>query len=145
LLKESVDVAGQFLDAGTIVYERTNSTDNPLNTSIDGIASKLPLEVLVNNGTASAAELVAGAIRDRNRGILIGQTTYGKGTVQQIFRLSDNSSLHITAAEWLTPNLQHLDGEGLVPMISMIPDSNGRDVELGEAIRQLLPLISQES
>ncbi len=143
LLKESVDVAGEFLESGIVVYERTNSVENPLTTSSNGIANRLPLVVLVNNGTASAAELVAGAIRDRQRGILIGQTTYGKGTVQQIFRLSDNSSLHITAAEWLTPNHQHLDGKGLEPTISMIPDVNGRDVELGEAVRQLLPLISQ--
>jgi carboxyl-terminal processing protease len=138
LLKESVDVASQFLDGGVVVYERTNSVENPLNADTNGLATKIPLVVLVNQGTASAAELVAGAIQDRQRGILVGQTTYGKGTVQQIFRLSDNSSLHITAAEWLTPNHQHLDGQGLEPTIAMIPDVNGRDVELGEAVRQLL-------
>ncbi len=138
LLKESVDVASQFLDGGVVVFERTNSVENPLNAATNGLATHIPLVVLVNQGTASAAELVAGAIRDRQRGILVGQTTYGKGTVQQIFRLSDNSSLHITAAEWLTPNQQHLDGHGLEPTISMIPDVNGRDVELGEAVRQLL-------
>ncbi|MCA0453034.1 MAG: hypothetical protein LCI00_03560 [Chloroflexi bacterium] len=142
LLKESVDVASQFLDGGVVVYEKTNTVESPLNVSSDGVAVDTPLIVLVNNGTASAAELVAGAIRDRGRGILIGQTTYGKGTVQQIFRLSDNSSLHITAAEWLTPNHEHLDGEGLVPNIEMIPDINGRDVELGEAVRQILSMIN---
>jgi carboxyl-terminal processing protease len=141
LLKESVDVASQFLDGGVVVYERTNSVENPLNAAANGLATHVPLVVLVNKGTASAAELVAGAIRDRQRGILVGQSTYGKGTVQQIFRLSDNSSLHITAAEWLTPSHQHLDGEGLEPTISMIPDVNGRDVELGEAIRQLLAML----
>lgn len=143
LLKESVDVASQFLDAGVVVYEKTNSVESPLNVSLEGLATETPLVVLVNGGTASAAELVAGAIRDRDRGILIGQTTYGKGTVQQIFRLSDNSSLHITAAEWLTPNHQHLDGQGLEPNIAMIPDINGRDVELGEAVRQLHSMISE--
>jgi carboxyl-terminal processing protease len=141
LLKESVDVASQFLDGGVVVYEKTNSIENPLNATSNGLATHLPLVVLVNQGTASAAELVAGAIRDRQRGILIGQTTYGKGTVQQIFSLSDHSSLHITAAEWLTPNHQHLDGKGLEPTISMIPDANGRDVELGEAVRQLLTML----
>lgn len=98
----------------------------------------MPLVVLMNQGTASAAELVAGAIRDSDRGILIGQTTYGKGSVQQIFRLSDGSSLHVTAAEWLTPKRVHLDGIGLEPDIMMIPDVNGRDVELGEAVRYLV-------
>jgi carboxyl-terminal processing protease len=102
-----------------------------------GLATDLPLVVLVNQGTASASELVAGAIQDQDRGILVGQQTFGKGTVQQIFRLSDNSSLHITSAEWLTPNRRRLENIGLVPDITMIPDVNGRDVELGEAIRYL--------
>jgi carboxyl-terminal processing protease len=93
--------------------------------------------VLIDQVTASAAELVAGAIRDRGRGILIGQRTYGKGSVQLIFRLSDNSSVHITAAEWFTPGRAPLDGHGLEPDISMIPAEDGRDVELGEAIRYL--------
>jgi carboxyl-terminal processing protease len=137
LLQESVAVASQFLDAGVIVYERSNKDEQALNADSGGLATDWPLVVLVNKGTASAAELVAGAIQDRNRGILIGQTTFGKGTVQQIFRLSDNSSLHVTAAEWLTPNRHHLDGTGLEPTIAMIPDTNGRDVELGEAVRQL--------
>ena len=97
----------------------------------------LPLAVLVNEHTASGAELVAGAIQDDQRGILIGQKTYGKGTVQQIFPLSDKSSLHVTAAEWLTPQRHALDTVGLQPDIAMIPDAQGRDVELGEAVRQL--------
>ncbi len=143
LLKESVDVASQFLDGGVVVYEKTNSVETPLNAASNGLATQIPLIVLVNHGTASASELVSGAIRDRERGILIGQATYGKGTVQQIFRLSDNSSLHITAAEWLTPKQQHLDGQGLEPDISMIPDVNGRDVELGEAVRQLSAILAK--
>jgi carboxyl-terminal processing protease len=88
-------------------------------------------------GTACAAELVAGAIRDRGRGILIGQQTYGKGSVQLIFPLSDDSSIHITSAEWFTPNQTALKDVGLTPDIAMIPDESGRDVELGEAVRQL--------
>jgi carboxyl-terminal processing protease len=137
LLHEAVEVASQFVDGGVVVYEKSNTDEQPLNADSGGLATKLPLVVLVNQGTASAAELVAGAIQDRGRGILVGQTTYGKGTVQQIFRLSDDSSLHITAAEWLTPKHRELDGKGLDPDISMIPDANGRDVELGEAVRQL--------
>ena len=137
LLKESVTVAGEFLDGGVVVYEKSNDEERSLSAEPGGLALDLPLVVLVNHGTASAAELVAGAIRDRDRGILVGQTTFGKGTVQQIYRLSDNSSLHITAAEWFTPAHNQIDGTGLEPTIPMIPDSNGRDVELGEAVRQL--------
>jgi carboxyl-terminal processing protease len=137
LLQESVKAASEFLEEGIVVYERTNNSEKALNVQPGGKAIYLPLVVLINQGTASAAELVAGAIRDRNRGILVGQTTYGKGSVQQIFRLSDGSSLHVTAAEWLTPKREHLDGVGLQPDIVMIPDVNGRDVELGEALRYL--------
>jgi carboxyl-terminal processing protease len=141
LLQESVTSAGQFLKGGVIVYEKSNQEEHPLNAPSDGLATDIPLVVLVNKGTASAAELVAGAIQDRKRGMLIGQTTYGKGTVQQIFRLSDNSSLHVTSAEWYTPNHNEIDGKGLQPDIPMIPDPNGRDVETGEAVRQLEKLL----
>lgn len=137
LLQESIQVAGQFLNGGVIVYEKTNTEEQAFRAEEGGLATDLPLIVLINQGTASAAELVAGAIRDRERGILIGQVTYGKGTVQQIFALSDSSSLHITSAEWFTPERNELDQHGLKPDIEMIPDINGRDIELGEAIRYL--------
>ena len=91
--------------------------------------------VLINHNTASAAELVAAALQENNRAIVIGQNSYGKGTVQQIFPLSDGSSLHVTSAEWYTANDTSLEGVGLTPDIVMIADENGRDVELGEAIR----------
>lgn len=138
LLQESVDVASQFLDENmVIVYENSNNTERILTASNGGLATDIPLVVLVNQGTASASELVAGAIQDHGRGTLIGQRTFGKGTVQQIFRLSDESSVHITSAEWLTPDQRRLESIGLEPDITMIPDVNGRDVELGEAIRYL--------
>jgi|FLYN01.1.fsa_nt_gi carboxyl-terminal processing protease len=137
LLQESVQVASHFIEQGVIVYERDRENEQPFNAEPGGVATDLPLAVLVNQGTASAAELVAGAIQDHERGILVGQRTFGKGSVQQIFRLSDNSSLHITSAEWFTPDRNTLEGDGLEPDISMIPDTNGRDVELGEAIRYL--------
>ena len=137
LLQESVEVASEFLDGGVVFYERRRGEETKTTASPGGAALDQPLVVLVNNGTASAAELVAGAIRDRGRGITIGQRTYGKGSVQLIFRLSDESSIHITAAEWFTPARAPLDGTGLEPDIPMIPAEDGRDVELGEAVRFL--------
>lgn len=138
LLQESIDVASQFLSKDEVVlYERNNDSERTFNAGEGALGLDYPIVVLVNGGTASAAELVAGAIRDNEHGILLGQRTYGKGTVQQIFRLSDESSLHVTSAEWLTPSRAVLDGNGLEPDITMIPDPNGRDVELGEAVRQL--------
>lgn len=137
LLQESVTVADEFLDGGVVLYERSRDSERTFDAQPGGAITDLPLVVLVDVGTASAAELVAGAIRDSGRGIIIGQTTFGKGTVQQIFRLSDQSSIHITSAEWFTPNNSTIEGVGLVPDITMIPDENGRDVEIGEAIRHL--------
>ena len=100
-----------------------------------GYALKIPVVVLVNHGTASASEIVAGAIQDRERGMLVGETTFGKGSVQLIFDLSDGSSLHVTAARWYTPSRHQLDGVGLTPnqVIEAEPHSN-QDVQLETAI-----------
>ncbi|MCA9887363.1 MAG: hypothetical protein KC546_03285 [Anaerolineae bacterium] len=137
LLAESIEVANRFLDGGVVTYELRQTSEETFEATAGGSAIDWPLVVLVNNRTASASELVAGAIQDSGRGIIIGQTSFGKGTVQQIYVLSDGSSIHVTAAEWLTPARRHIDGVGLVPDIAMIPDENGRDVELGEAVRYL--------
>jgi carboxyl-terminal processing protease len=137
LLQEAIDVAGVFLGDAVILIEVNKVEEREFRPNSIPTQSDLPLVVLVNGRTASAAELVAGAIQDASRGILVGQKTFGKGTIQQIFRLSDSSSVHITASEWLTPNRNVIEGVGLTPNIEMIPDENGRDVELGEAIRYL--------
>lgn len=137
LLQESIEVADEFVDTGTLVTEMDTEGETTFEGTAGGAATELPLAVLVNQGTASGAELVAGALQDYERGPVIGQKTYGKGTIQQIFPLSDGSSLHVTSAEWFTPAGQALSNGGLEPDIAMIPDENGRDVEMGEAVRQL--------
>ncbi|MEL6407668.1 MAG: S41 family peptidase [Chloroflexota bacterium] len=137
LLDASLAVADEFLDNEPVIFEVTANAEQQFDTSRGGLATDVPLVVLVNDFTASASELVAGAIQDNERGILIGQRTFGKGTVQQIFTLSDGSSVHITSAEWLTPSRTPIAEVGLIPDIEMIPDENGRDVEIGEAIRYL--------
>jgi carboxyl-terminal processing protease len=143
LLQESIQVAGAFLDGGVVLYEHSRAGEKSYEAPAGGLATDLPMYVLVNKGTASASELVAGALQDRKRATVIGQASYGKGTVQLIFALADKSSIHITAAEWLTPNKSSLDGKGITPDVPMIPDVNGRDVELGEAIRRLRDLLKE--
>lgn len=145
LLQESITVADEFIDSGVIVYQRNARGENAFPASSGGVAIDLPLIVLVNHGTASGAELVAGALQDSGRANIIGQRTYGKGTVQQIFPLSDGSSLHVTSSEWFTPAHQALEQAGLAPNTEMQPDAEGRDVELGEAIRQLNEVLASES
>ncbi|MEO8392487.1 MAG: S41 family peptidase [Chloroflexota bacterium] len=137
LLQESVEVANAFIGSGPLAFEDAKDGEQAFNAQADALITSLPLTVLVNDHTASGAELVAGALQDDQRGILIGQKTYGKGTVQQIYPLSDGSSLHITAAAWLTPKKHALDQAGLQPDIALVPDAEGRDVELGEAVRYL--------
>ncbi len=137
LLQESIQVAGEFLDGGVVLYEKTRTDEKTYEAPKGTKLTDLPMVVLVNQGTASAAELVAAAFHDRKRAVLIGQQTYGKGSVQLIFSLADKSSLHITTAEWFPPSQTPLDGKGITPDVTMIPDPNGRDVELGEAIRYL--------
>ncbi|MBN1966273.1 MAG: S41 family peptidase [Anaerolineae bacterium] len=137
LLQEAIEVADAFLDDGVIAYEAMRDSEHEYRAQPGGAGTTLPMVVLVNGGTASAAELVAGALQDLGRAVVIGQTTYGKGSVQFIFPLVDGSSVHITSALWYTPNRNQLEHNGLTPDIPMIPAEDGRDVEMGEAIRHL--------
>ncbi|MGB1286980.1 MAG: S41 family peptidase [Aggregatilineales bacterium] len=146
LLRESVTVGSAFLEDGVVIYER--SQDEEVSLDVDEeftqkLTADIPIVVLINNRTASASEVVAGALQARGRAILIGQQSYGKGTVQQIFALSDGSSVHITSSEWLVPDRTPIDGSGLTPDIGMIPDENRRDVESGEAIRYLQSIFEE--
>lgn len=144
LLQESIRVADEFIDSGVLVIEADSDGETRFEAQPGGAASDLPLAILVNQGTASGAELVAGALQDYERGPVIGQRTYGKGTIQQIFSLSDGSSLHVTSAEWFTPSGRALSDGGLEPDVPMIPDENGRDVEMGEAIRRLQQILDEQ-
>ncbi|MGD0353077.1 MAG: S41 family peptidase [Dehalococcoidia bacterium] len=118
LLTSSADVASQFLAMGLVakvVDDTGNESVVPVKAG--GIGTHLPMVVLVNNGSASASEIVAGALQDYGRAKLIGSQTFGKGSVQIIHNLSDGSALHITAYKWLTPFGRPIDGVGLTPDI----------------------------
>ena len=118
LLNASADVASQFLAMGMVakvVDDTGNESVVPVKKG--GIATHLPIIVLVNNGSASASEIVAGALQDYGRAKLAGSQTFGKGSVQIIHNLNDGSALHITAYKWLTPFGRPIDGVGLTPDI----------------------------
>ena len=138
LLNAAVDVAGHFLDGGIVLYEkRAGKDEKAFTATTDGVATELPLVVLVDGGTASASEILAGALQDRQRATLIGEVTFGKGAVQNVYELSDGSSLHITSARWFTPNHQELDGNGLTPEIAVTLENADADLQLARAVEFL--------
>jgi carboxyl-terminal processing protease len=139
LLDSAIGVATQLLDGGVVMYEKGKTgPEKTFNAPASGEPlTRLPLAVLINGNTASAAEIVAGALLDRGRAVLIGQKTYGKGSVQFVFPLSDGSSLHVTSNLWYTPSHRPLDKNGLQPTIPVEPAADGQDVELARAVEYL--------
>jgi carboxyl-terminal processing protease len=116
-LNTAIEVVSQFVGDGVVMYEQEgDGTMNTYNAIPGGLATKIPLVVLVNAGTASAAEITAGAIQDYGRGVLVGVTTYGKGSVQNWVALQDNQgAVRVTVARWLTPKKRQINGVGLTP------------------------------
>ncbi len=120
LLDQAVSVSDLFLRAGLVVTQRNRDGSKRDYMSDNGdLAEEIPLVVLMDKDSASASEVVAGALRDRERAILIGQTSFGKGSVQHVFDLKDGSQIRITAAVWFTPDETRIDGQGLVPDIEI--------------------------
>lgn len=141
-LDESVAVADLFLPEGVILYQRNNKGESETFMSKTGDqAETIELVVLINGGSASASEIVAGAIQDTGRGTLIGETSFGKGSVQQTHRLSDGSDLRVTVARWYTPENKSIDHEGITPDIEvMTPEEFGGedDTQLQRAVQYIL-------
>ena len=116
LLNESVGVASQFLKDGIVLQEK-DAQGNIKNDSVEpgGVATDIPMVVLINQGTASAAEIVSGALQDAGRATLIGETTFGTGTVLSTFSLSGSSALLLATQEWLTPKGRVIWHKGIAP------------------------------
>jgi len=147
-LQTAIEVGSEFINKGVILYEQygdgKRTTYKALN---NGQATDIPLVVLINEGTASASEIVAGAIQDYGRGQLVGVTSYGKGSVQNWVPLSnDQGAVRVTIAKWLTPNERTIQGTGLTPDVDVeITDENrqaGQDPQLDKAVEVLLQEIN---
>jgi len=119
ILRASVDVAGLFLDGGNVVYTkgRLENSDTSFDADPLDATNGVPLVVLINQGSASASEIVAGALQDRGRAVLMGTRSFGKGSVQTVLPLSDSRAIKLTTALYFTPNGRSIQAEGIVPDI----------------------------
>jgi carboxyl-terminal processing protease len=116
LLDTVVDVASSFIADGIVVQVRSNQGDiTTYSVNKDRPRTDLPMVVLVDNNSASGSEVLTGALQDHGRATIAGTTTYGKGSVDALYPLSDGSGLYITIARWLTPNGRLIEGQGIVP------------------------------
>ena len=141
LLVEATDVAGAFLNGGTIVeFFKPGKSPEVFNAIGDG-DSKTPLVVLIDRGTASAAEIVAAALQDRNRAVIVGERTFGKAAVQDLTELSNGAAIELTIGYYLTPNGKRLEGKGLDPDILVSPNES-KSVAETRALQVLLGLVA---
>ncbi len=142
LLDQAVKVADMFIDSGLIVYTDGRREDQKFRyTATDvGTYKGFPMIVLVNAGSASASETVAGALQDHDRAKVVGVPTYGYGSIQTIFPLGDGSALRLTTAMVLTGKGNKIDGVGIQPDM-VVSDENGMDIQLEEGLRVLKTMV----
>lgn len=138
-LDDAVYIGSEFISSGNIVLQQDGSgqiKDYPVNRT--GRLLNIPLVVLINKGSASASEIVSGAIQDHQRGTLVGEQSFGKGTIQEAQDLPGGTGLHITTAKWLTPNGRWINGKGLTPD-TVVPAGNDptKDPQLDQALQIL--------
>ena len=147
-LDGAIDIASEFLEKEKVVTIKKRNPEEDEVIYVNGQArmASMPLAVLINKGSASASEIVAGAIQDHNRGIVIGEKSFGKGTVQAVENLIGGSSLRVTIAKWFTPNDQNINESGITPDIIVERTSEdieaGKDPQLQKAIEYLESLDS---
>lgn len=138
-LDAAIDVASLFLPKGTtiVIEQNAKGEETPTGSDRDPVLPDIPLAVLVDRGSASGSEIVAGALQDAKRATVIGEKTFGKGTVQELLSLSDGSDLKITVARWLTPAKRSIDKEGIQPDVSVEAVEGDPDEQLDKAIELL--------
>ena len=138
LLSVATEMLNYILPKGSVAVQIQYSYFNVFQKTVGEEKFKdYPMAVLVNKGSASASEIVAGALKDYGRAKIIGETTFGKGTVQEINYFQDKSSLKLTIAKWLTPKGNTIDGKGITPDIKITKGANGADTQLNRAVYEV--------
>jgi len=143
-LETAIDVVSEFIDQGVVMYEQYgDGRKDEYKARRGGLATEIPLVILINEGSASASEIVAGAVQDTKRGLLVGFTSYGKGSVQSYTPLvNEQGAVRVTVARWLTPSGRQIHGSGLEPdyLVEINPDEldPDEDPQLEKAIELLL-------
>ena len=134
--ESAINLSSYFVDGGTVVEQQDkNGQKQDFATTRVAELKSYKTAVLINGGSASASEIFSGALQDRKVGALIGEKTFGKGSVQELVNLSDGSAVKITVAKWLTPNGRAINGEGIAPDIEIQnPDDNSVDAQLNRAL-----------
>ena len=142
-LEGAVFVASEFLDNGVVVLQE-NSKGERSSYGVDRVGKvlKLPMVVMINKGSASASEIVAGTLQDRKRAKLVGEKSFGKGTIQEAEELAGGAGIHITVARWLTPNGRWVnDSKGLDPDIEVKQDTENKDITKDDQLDKALEVL----
>lgn len=133
LLVASIEIARQWLDEGIIVSTKTRDGIQDVRRANGRALTKAPLVILVNEGSASASEILSGALQDNKRGVLVGQKTFGKGLVQSVRGLSDGSGMTVTIAKYLTPSGRDIHKHGIKPDVTVkLSEQEARSLKLEE-------------
>jgi len=137
---------GEFIEDGVIMTERFGDGSEEVYEALgDGLATDVPLIILVNGGSASASEIVAGAIQDHGRGLLVGETTFGKGSVQNWIALTgEEGAVRVTVARWYTPKGRQIAGEGLEPDYEVSYTEDDFDAGIDPQLQKAIELLTKE-
>ncbi len=143
-LQRAVELGSEFIEDGVIVKQRDRVRTEVMEATGRGRLVGMPLVVLINKGSASASEILSGALRERLGVKLVGENSFGKGTVQEVQELSGGAGLHLTIAEWLLPSGNNIHGEGLKPDVEIVYKQDEKNPQKDNQVDKALEVLKGE-